>query len=180
MSGLVLLGAPMAAYGLPGEAAAVIQRCGTPDSENKAVSEVTNVMERDLTYGKIIMHFEPAEGGWTFRSAWDNHIPVTRNGLEARMPCFKEAMASVAAAPQQSVDPTIAEQSKVPAVPASGFGVPFLSLIAALAFVLILFVVAPTRRKLANREMDPNKRPYRRPLVKGFRFRRRKPNPNEI
>ena len=180
MLGLLIAGVPVA-RALPGEAAAVIQRCGTPDSESKGVSPVTNVMERNLSYGQIILHFEPAEGGWTFRSAWDDHMPLTRAGVSRRMPCFEAAMAAVAAAPQAAVDPTIAEQTRVPTTTTRwNFGIPFLWLIVAMAAALLVFVVLPSSPKMRTRVMEMEDRPFRRPRVKGFRFRRKPRGGDEV
>lgn len=170
---------PLVAYGLPGEADAVIQHCGTPTAEHQGMSSVTNQMERDLYYNKLILHFEPAGGGWEFRSAWSNHLPVSRNGLEQRMPCFREALTQVASAPKPAIDPTIAQQTSLAPTQGSSFGVPFLWLIFGLAVVLAVFVAIPARRRKV-RGLAMEERPFRRPRVVGFRFRRRPAVPKVI
>ena len=141
------------------------------------MSSVTNVMERDLYYNKIILHFQPDGGGWSFRSAWVDHLPMTRGALEARMPCFRDALTEVANAPARAIDPTIASQTQVPHQAGMNFGVPFLWLIFILGAALLVFVAVPTRRKFTARRMEMKDRPFRKPGVIGLRFRRKRVEP---
>jgi len=177
---------PVTAFALPGEAAAVIQHCGPPTGENQATSQVTGLMQRDLTYSNVTLHFEPMEGGWSFTSAWSGHLPISRTELEARMPCFRDALQEVAAAPALAIDPTTAGQGLTPGASSSTFGISFLWLIAGLAIILVLFVAMPSKRRRAKRKLTLEERPYRRPIVIGIPFLRRKrplpkpPAPNPV
>ena len=173
---------PITASALPGEADAVVAHCGQPTGENQATSAVTGLMQRDLTYNGTTLHFEPMGGGWSFTTAWHGHLPMSRTALEARMPCFRDAMQQVAAAPKQAVDPTIAIQSTVPQVSTTTFGISFLWVIAGLGFVLLLFVALPSTRRRRMKRLSLEERPFRRPKVLGLPFLRRKrmiPKPTE-
>jgi len=179
---------PISAFALPGEAKAVIKHCGQPTGENQATSQVTGLMQRDLTYTNVTLHFEPSEGGWSFTTAWSGHRPLTRSELESRMPCFRDALQEVAAAPQLVIDPTTAGQGQAPGTSSSTFGVSFLWLIAGLAVILLVFVAIPSKRRRAKRKLTMEERPYRRPIVIGIPFLHRKrplpkppaPNPTDL
>ena len=151
--------APLA-FAEGGDASAVIQICGVPGSEHQGVSQVTNRMERDLSYGKLILHFQPAQNGWSFLSAWDDHVPMTQRMLENRLPCFKEAMEYSAAHPNEgtyAIDPTIRAQTAALPADTSTFGIPHLWLIIVL-FVLVILVYflvpAAKRRPLRAHEVE--------------------------
>jgi len=179
---------PIAAFALPGEATAVIKHCGQPTGENQATSQVTGLMQRDLTYTNVTLHFEPEEGGWSFTTAWAGHLPLSRSELEARMPCFRDALQEVAAAPALVIDPTTAGQGLAPGTSSSTFGISFLWVIAGLALILLFFVAIPSNRRRAKRKLTMEERPYRRPIVVGIPFLRRKrplpkppaPNPADL
>lgn len=174
----VLAFAALPALGEAGDAAAVMQYCGTPTSEHQGISQVTNRMERDLTYGGVILHFQPSENGWTFLSGWDDHLPMTEKMVEARMPCFRQAMAAAAAQQPHGAaaneDPTIRDQTAAPAADTSTFGIPHLWLILVLAaVVLVLFLLPRGGRPRQTRAMDVEKMRYRRkPRILGRTFRR--------
>ena len=167
------------AYGLPGEAAAVIRHCGKPTSESVGVNNATDQQQRDLTYNDLILHFAPEEGGWSFTSAWQGHLPATRGELEKSLPCFREAMREVAAAPAPAIDPTIASQSATPSEAAPWtFGIPHFWFIVGLVVLLIVvgFLLPRRRRRLAVSRV-PVDRPYRRPSLRSRILRRRRPPP---
>ena len=159
--------APLAASAESGEAAAVLQYCGAPSSEHQGISQVTNKMERDLIYGDIILHFQPAEDGWQFLSGWRDHLPLTQRMTEDRMPCFREAM--VAAKTEQpsqapvSVDPTIRQQTTVPAEDTNTFGIPHLRMIILLAIIVAVLLFLPGGRRRASRQ----------PRIESMRYQRK-------
>ena len=164
------------AFALPGEASAVIAHCGQPTAENRDTSPVTGHLQRDLYYGDTILHFEPMEGGWSFTTAWSGHLPVSRAGMEHKMPCFRDAMNEAASFPQRAEDPTIAQQTvQSPVISSNGFGVPFLWVVLALVVVLIILVALPTARRRAQRAPLLEQRPYRKPDLSesGFHSRSR-------
>ena len=134
-----------------GDAAAVIQYCGTPTSEHQGISDVTSKMQRDLAYGGLILHFVPAEDGWSFQSGWYDHLPLTEKMTEARLACFQRAMAASRAeqpgGSSASEDPTIRQQVIPPAGNESTFGVPHLWLIIALVVLVIIFFLLPRAKR---------------------------------
>jgi hypothetical protein len=135
------------AIALPGEAAAVIRSCGQPQAQEQAMSPVTEHLQYNLTYGDTILHFQPMEGGWSFTTAWHNHLPMTRSELEAQMPCFRTAMDQAAKVPLPFEDPTIAQQSAVGLLDASSFGIQFLWLIVVLVVILAIALLIPSARR---------------------------------
>jgi len=146
---VVLLSLSTPAFALPGEAAAVIQHCGAPKAEEQVTSQVTSRLERNLYYADdLILHFQPSENGWSFTTAWHGHLPMTRDQLEARMPCFKTAMEQAAAQPLPYVDPSIAAQTALQPVDSTTFGIAHLWLIGGLVavLVLLLFIFPVTKR----------------------------------
>jgi len=165
---------PITAFALPGEATAVIKHCGQPTGENQATSQVTGLMQRDLTYTDVTLHFKPSEGGWSFTTAWSGHRPLSRSELEGRMPCFRDALEEVAAAPQLVIDPTTAGQGLTPGTSSSTFGISFLWLIAGLGLILLFFIAIPSTRRRVRRKLTMEERPYRRPIVIGIPFLNRK------
>jgi len=140
------------AFALPGEAAAVLQHCGAPKAEEQMTSPVTNRLERNLYYGNdTIMHFQPSENGWSFTTGWMGHIPVTRDMLAARMPCFRDAMQQAATAPLPYVDPSVAVQTSLQPVDEATFGIAHFWLIAGLALLLLVLVlVIPSARRKSS------------------------------
>jgi len=151
------------AFALPGEAAAVVAHCGQPTAENRDTSPITGHLQRDLYYADTIMHFEPMAGGWSFTTAWEGHLPISRAGLERQMPCFRDAMNEATDTRQLTGDPTYAQQSLQSSVVSSnGFGVPFLWLVLALVVVLVILLALPSGRK-ANQPVFREERPYRKP-----------------
>jgi len=155
-------------YGSPGEMDAVIRLCGNPRGISKGISPVTNTLQRNLMYSDtLILHFQPVKGGWGFTTGWDGHLPVTRQQLEARMPCFRQAMTEAAAAPapKSNVDPTIADQTAAPAFNNANFGIPHLYLILVLVGIVLLFVLIPTAKQRRRRRLELEERNYRKPDV---------------
>lgn len=154
------------ALAVPGEASAVIQRCGTPLADTQGISPVSNTHQRNLTYpNDLILHFEPLLGGWSFTTAWHSHLPMTRSELEEKLPCFREAMADAAAAPQPEMDPTIAaDQASVRHVDMFTFGVPHFWLIVLLSVALVILIALPSKRPEPRRV---DERTYRRPAILG-------------
>jgi hypothetical protein len=143
----------------------VIQHCGQPRAEEQVTSPVTNRLERNLYYGDdLILHFQPLEGGWGFTTAWYKHLPMTRDRLEARLPCFADAMKQVAAQPVQTVDPTIAGQTAIAPVDEETFGIPHLWLIVLLVALLILALLIPTAKRRTRARIVRNK-PLRKPSL---------------
>lgn len=159
--------ATLSAAAQAGDAAAVLQYCGAPDHEHQGVSPVTNKMERDLTYGNVILHFLPAENGWRFLSGWSSHLPLTRSMVESRMPCFQQAMASSASDPaslQMQVDPSI--RSQMQQQPDGNFGIPHLRLILFLAvMVLLSYFLLPGRYRRVPSLAVEGMRQRRKPSV---------------
>jgi hypothetical protein len=165
---------PITAFALPGEANAVLQHCGQPSAQDQQLSPVTGQMQRSFTYNDVVLRFEPAEGGWSFTNAWNGHRPLSRSALEARMPCFRDAVQQIAAAPAPVIDPTIAAQTTLPTPPATAFGIPFLWIIFGLAAVLAISMALPsTRRRFVRR--GTSQRFFRKPSLARFSFRRRPP-----
>jgi hypothetical protein len=166
----------------PGEAAMVIHYCGKPNAENHTTSPITGNMQRDLYYGDAIIHFAPIQEGWAFTSAWEGNLPISRRALEARMPCFHEAMLQVAARPSAAVDPTIAMQSITPPiVESNSFGMPFLWLIVALVIVLIVLAVLPSaRREQRRKTLKPEEREFRKPGLFEGTFQAKSRNPSRL
>ena len=176
---LVLSALPAAA--LPGELDAVIRRCGTPHAQNYTTSQVTGRPQRDLIYSdSLLLHFEPEEGGWSFTTAWSGHFPVTRSSLETRLPCFRDALAEVAAKPAVTIDPTIATQTNSPApVSQTNFGIDHLWLIAVLVVITGVLLLIPRRARKGDVASIPDVRRYRKPLLRE-RFIRRNRRPPEL
>lgn len=172
-----LLATATPAFSQNGDAAAVMQYCGTPTAEHQGTSQVTNHMERDLTYGDVILHFEPSENGWVFSSGWYDHLPMTQSMVEDRMSCFKQAMAaSRAQQPGGAVafeDPAIRAQTPAPASDQSTFGIPHLWAIGLLAILVIAVFAWPgaRRRSVVKTTVLEQPRYQRRPVLDRFRRR---------
>jgi hypothetical protein len=152
-----------------GDASAVVQFCGPPAGESQGISQVTNQLERNLTYGRMILHFQAEEGGWSFLSGWYAHVPVTEKMVENRMPCFRQAMAASAQWSRVGMsreDPAIRLQSSPTAADTSTFGIPHLAFILFLSVLTVIVFLLPNRRKrpLAAREVEKMRR-RRRPDV---------------
>jgi len=149
-----------------GDAAAVIRYCGAPSSEHQGVSDVTGKMQRDLSYGGLILHFVPEEDGWSFQSGWYDHLPLTEKMTEARLACFQQAMAaSQAEKPGGAAiyeDPTIRQEAPAPAGNESTFGIPHLWLILALAVLVAAFLLLPARKRQQATMADVEKMRQRR------------------
>jgi hypothetical protein len=164
---LVLVGASSYAFAAPGDLTAVERHCGPPGAESKETSQVTNQLERTLIYNNTLyLHFQPVTRGWSFTTAWNGHLPMTRNELEGRLPCFQNAMkeAENAAKGISAVDPTIARQT-APLATEGTFGIPLLWLIVALVITLLIFIALPSSRQrhAARRARKPLKHIYRKP-----------------
>jgi hypothetical protein len=161
------------AFALPGEAAAVIRTCGLPQSENIATSEVTNRLQRDLTYGETTLHFIPDGAGWSFTTAWSGHLPISRSRLESIMPCFDEAMAQAATQPFSPTDPAIARQQTATSasVSANTWGIPHFWPILTLVMLLVIFALWPRRNPAVPSKLPPARR-YRRPGLPSSLLRR--------
>ena len=165
---LALFGSSVAAFAVPGELAAVERRCGPPSAESKGISEVTNQLERTLIYyDSVYLHFQPVAGGWSFTTAWNGHLPMTRREVESRMPCFRVAMQDAASgAPVAAdIDPTIASQTINRPATNTSFGIPHLWLIVALVVTLLVFLIWPSarQRRLQREAKKPVDKIYRKP-----------------
>jgi hypothetical protein len=164
---LFLLGSSAFAFAAPGELTAVERHCGPPGAESKETSPVTNQLQRTLIYNNALyLHFEPVAGGWTFTTAWNGHLPMTRGELEKRLPCFRNAMADAANdAATKAINPTIAAQTASQPANDAAFGIPHLWLIVALVITLLIFLILPSaRQRRLNREArKPVERVYRKP-----------------
>jgi hypothetical protein len=165
---LALFGSSASAFALPGELNAVELRCGAPGAESKEISPVTNQLERTLIYNKnLYLHFEAVAGGWSFTTAWNNHLPMTRNELEKRMPCFRDAIqdAAKAAPAATNIDPTIAGQTVQSPENDATFGIPHFGLMVALVITLIVFLILPSarQRQLQRQKAKPVEHIYRKP-----------------
>jgi hypothetical protein len=167
---LALLIVSSSAFAAPGDLTSVERHCGPPNAESKEISQVTNQLERTLIYNNngntLYLHFEPVAGGWSFTTAWKGHLPMTRNELEGRLPCFRNAMqeAENAAKGVSNVDPTIARQTA--AMSSEGtFGIPLLWLIVALVITLLIFIFLPSarQRRAARLARKPIEHVYRKP-----------------
>ena len=159
---------PQGEYGSPGEMDAVMRLCGNPKGISKGISPVTNTLQRNLIYSEtLILHFQPIKGGWGFTTGWDGHVPVTRDQLIARMPCFRQAMAAAAAAPaaKPATDPTIADQTSTVPFNNANFGIPHLYLILILAGVVLLCVLIPTAKQRKRKKAELENRNIRKPDV---------------
>jgi len=169
---------PLSAFALPGEARSVIIHCGQPTSDQEDISPVTGLTQRNLTYNNIILHFQPMQNGWSFTTAWRGHLPLTRNETEAAMPCFRDAVTQVAAAPQPVIDPTIAaDEATLPL--GIHFGPAFLWLLLALGIILVIFLAIPRNRQRRRKFLPMESRPFRRPQVFGIPFRRKPQAPSQ-
>ena len=158
-----------------------MRHCGVPHAQNYTTSQVTGRPQRDLIYNdSTLLHFEPEEGGWSFTTAWEGHLPVTRATLDQRLPCFHDAMAEVAAKPAQVIDPTIAAQTaEATPMSQSNFGIDHLWLIGVLILITALLLFLPRRPRKTDSAAIPDVRRYRKPLLRG-RFTRRGPRPPEV
>ena len=167
LSLITLLASSVSAFAAPGELNAVVRHCGPPGAESKETSPVNGQLERTLIYNKVLyLHFEPVAGGWAFTTAWNNHLPMTRNELEGRLPCFRSAMQEAAASAPAAIDPTIASQTTVQqASNDTTFGIPHFALIVLLLITLLVFILLPSarQRKLAREAKKPIDRVYRAP-----------------
>jgi len=166
LSLITLLASSVSAFAAPGELNAVVRHCGPPGAESKETSPINGKLERTLIYNKVLLlHFEPVAGGWAFTTAWNDHLPMTRNELEGRLPCFRSAMQEAAAAGPAMIDPTIASQSNPQPSSDATFGIPHFALIAGLVITLLVFILLPSarQRKLAREAKKPIKRVYRAP-----------------
>lgn len=173
-----LLLASLPAVASPADLAAVEQYCGKPSGEHQGVSLVTNRMQRDLTYGQVILHFQPVENGWSFLSGWYNHLPLTQSSAEEHMPCFAQAMASVKSAIPEGgpafEDPAIRAQTVEVNADARDFGIPHLRLILVLSVIVLLCFFLPSARRRQTRPMEiESLRQRRKPLLE--RIGRRDP-----
>jgi len=143
-----------------------MRHCGPPGAESKETSQVDGQLRRTLIYNKVLLlHFEPVAGGWAFTTAWNNHLPMTRNELEGRLPCFHSAMQEAAASAPATIDPTIASQTPQQVSNDTTFGIPHFALIVLLFITLLVFILLPSarQRKLAREAKKPIKRIYRTP-----------------
>ncbi len=172
----LLIGAALPVVAETGDAAMVIRYCGAPSSEHQGLSQVTSLMERDLTYGDTILHFEPREDGWSFLSGWRGHTVLTRKMVADRMTCFGEAMAASSATEQNgevnAMDPTIKAQTAPLETDNSTFGIPHLALILVLVLlVLAVYLFLPRRGRIVYRTQDVEQmRMRRRPDLERFRW----------
>jgi len=164
---LALLGTYATAFASPGELDAVVRHCGPPGAESTETSQVNNQLQRTLIYNKVLLlHFKPVAGGWSFTTAWNNHLPMTRNELEARLPCFRNAMQEAGAAAAPAIDPTIASQTASQTVNDTTFGIPHFALLVLLVITLLVLLLLPSarQRQLARRQArKPVEHVYRKP-----------------
>ncbi len=164
--------APIAAYALPGDADAVLRHCGKPTAEYIGTSPVTGGVQRELSYNDVTLRFLPMGSGWSFTTALNGRLPVSRDLVEAQMPCFRVALAEVAAA---GVEAASGLQTGTLATGKVGSGVAFVWLLFGLGGVLVVFLVLPATRRRVQKPvtMPMESRPYRKPQVVGVPFRRR-------
>jgi hypothetical protein len=166
LSLITLLASSVPAFASPSELDAVVRHCGPPGAESKETSPVNGQLERTLIYNKVLLlHFEPVAGGWAFTTAWNSHLPMTRNELEGRLPCFRSAMQEAAASGSATIDPTIASQSTTQPSNDATFGIPHFALIVLLFITLLVFILLPSarQRKLAREAKKPIEHTYRKP-----------------
>jgi hypothetical protein len=172
------------AFAAPGEANAVIAQCGQPDSDTRSTSEVDGLPQRTLTYSGMRLNFQAASSAatdsWSFTTGWHDHLPLTAGEVGHRMPCFRNALASVQAntSQQLATDPSIAAQENTTAHARQPFGIANLWLILLLVGLLAIFALAIPRARRIVKGPDPSKRLYRRPLLQRFRRRPRPPVTN--
>jgi hypothetical protein len=181
-----LLLAASPAFALPGDLDAVEQHCGQPRAESQEISQVTNQPERTLFYpNDVVLHFEAVLGGWTFTSGWHGNLPLSREDLQKRLPCFRNAMAQLSAqetASQPAIDPTIAaELSAHNEVAGSApYGIPHFWLILLLCVLFFIGLLLPDPRSRAHggRQGDAiaqlhvvTAQPQRKPRLLGVLFR---------
>jgi hypothetical protein len=169
---------PLQSFALPGEANAVIKHCGTPSGDWKATSEVTGTIQRNLTYGNTILRFNAATGGWSYASAWHNDHPESLKTVEAALPCVGDALREVAKNPTAMVDPTLAVDHSMAGPQGLQFGKPFLWIMAAIGLVILLSLSLPAARRRVVARPTVGDRPFRRPIVRGFRFAKRSKRTN--
>ncbi|HEY4355445.1 MAG TPA: hypothetical protein VGN16_06840 [Acidobacteriaceae bacterium] len=138
------------AFATPNDDVAIIRHCGHPLQDKREVSQASGKWQRDLYYDNdVVFHFQPVGGGWDLTSAWDRHIPLSREGLAAKFPCVRDALAEAAGAKDSvadRMDPTIAVQTRVPREGGT-FGIPQLWLILLLGVTVVLAVLLPNRRR---------------------------------
>jgi len=147
------------------ELLAVERHCGNPGAESKETSPINGQLERTLIYNNVLyLHFKPTASGWSFTTAWNNHLPMTRNEVEGRLPCFRDAMKD-AASTATTMDPTIAVQSAPDSSNEGAFGIPHFGLIVFLVITLLVFIVVPSarQRRLARQNRKPVEHIYRKP-----------------
>jgi hypothetical protein len=165
---LSLLASFSVALAEAGDLDAVEQHCGAPGAESKEISPVTNQLERTLIYNNALyLHFEPVGGGWSFTTAWNGHLPMSRAKLEERLPCFRNALteSTTASAGVPSTDPSIAAQTNHLAANDFAFGIPHFGLIVLLVITLIVFLILPSarQRRLKREQSKPVEHIYRQP-----------------
>jgi len=168
---LLLLASCTSAFAAPGELEAVVRHCGPPGAESKETSPVNGQLERTLIYRNVLLlHFQPVTGGWTFTTAWNNHLPMSRQELENRLPCFRNAMQEAATTPNAAIDPTIAGQTASQSSNDATFGIPHFALIVFLVVTLLVFILLPSarQRKLAHEAKKPIERVYRKPDLEEY------------
>ena len=130
---------PIAAYALPGDADAVIRRCGKPSTEYMGTSPVTGGVQRELSYNDVTLRFLPMGNGWSFTTGLNGRLPVSRDLVETQMPCFRVALAEVAAA---GVDSSPALHARNEATGKAGSRVSFVCLLFGLGGALMILLVS--------------------------------------
>lgn len=165
------------AFALPGELDAVEQHCGQPLRESQEVSVVTDQAQQTLYYpNDVALHFQPMDEGWSFTTGWHGNLPISREELEQRLPCFRNAMLQVAAANPavRDADPGILNDTvvEIPFYNQSTFGIPHFWLIIALAFFVVVVALIPNARKrrlaqrdAANAELLAARKFFRKPEI---------------
>lgn len=182
----LLLLVSLPAYALPGDLDAVEQHCGQPRAESQEISQVTNQPQRTLFYpNDVVLHFSAILGGWTFTSGWHGNLPLSRDDLRRRLPCFRNAMDQVFAqetAADSSIDPTIAAEFAPhnEVASAATYGIPHFWLILLLCALMFIGLMLPDPRTRAHggRQGDAILRlhittaqPQRKPKLFGVLFR---------
>jgi len=162
---LALLVSSVIAFASTSELDAVERHCGPPGAESHETSPINGQLERTLIYNNVLLlHFAPAAGGWSFTTAWNKHLPMTRTEVENRMPCFRDAMQEAATSPS-TVDPTIARQTNPQVFNNATFGIPHFTLIVVLTVTLLVFLILPSarQRKLEREKRKPVEHLYHKP-----------------
>jgi len=168
VSALPALAGQQPQYGSPGEMDAVMRLCGKPRGISKGISPVTNTMQRNLIYSDtLILHFQPIRDGWSFTTGWDGHVPITRDQLSVKMPCFRQALAEAARIPTKPVaaDPTIADQVATTPFNNANYGIPHLYLILILIGIFLICLLIPGARQRKRKKALDEDRNYRKPEV---------------